>query len=284
MRQTPLDPLRWAIGVTAIGIGASVAAMATTDVQALPIGLACLLLILVGNLSRVYRFGDIVGLLIGCGAYVVVEQDRGSSGLTAWVAATAAFGVTVAVFRFVEERIRVGEAHIERGHQVAEDLTLTDLSSHLLKRRYGELALEEEVTRARRTNTELCLVLVEVDTVNIQPLEARQDDEEEAAVIGEVFHSQLRSCDRSARFGPALFAAILPATNAEGGSIVAQKLRQGAEQPGHYQIRCAIAAFPRHAVSATELMEEAEAALGLARAAGLTIVSPSMLHNFAVAT
>src|SRR5437879_4554218 len=119
MRRTPLDPIRWAVGIMAIGIGAGVAALALTDLQALPVGLACMLLILVGNLSRIYRFGDVVGLLVGCAAYVAVEQDRGSSGLTAWATATVTFGVTLVVFRFVEERIRFSEAHIERMHQAA---------------------------------------------------------------------------------------------------------------------------------------------------------------------
>jgi GGDEF domain-containing protein len=243
-----------------------------------------MLLIVVGNLSRIYRFGDVVGLLIGCAAYVALEQDRGSSGLTAWVAAIAAFGVTAVVLRFLEERIRFGEAHIERMHQAAEDLTLTDLSSGMLKRRYGELALEDEVKRARRTNAELCLVLVATDASNIQPLEAQVDDEEEAAVLGALFRRQLRSSDRSARLGSTLFAAILPATNAEGGSVVAQKLRHESEQLGRNEIRCAVAAFPRHAVTAAELLEEADAALGLGRAAGLAVVSPSMLRNYAAAT
>jgi diguanylate cyclase (GGDEF)-like protein len=284
MRRAPLDPIRWAAGITAIGIGAGVAALAATDIQALPVGIACMLLVLVGNLSRIYRFGDVVGLLVGCAAYVVIEQDRGSSGLTAWAAATAAFGLTVVVFRFMDERIRFGEIHIERMHQAAEDLTLTDPTSGMLKRRYGELALEDEVKRARRTSAELCLVLVATDATNIQPLEARVDDDEEAAIIGALFHRQLRASDRSARLGSALFAAILPATNAEGGSTVAHKLRREAEQLGRYEIRCAVAAFPLHAVTAAELLEEADAALGLARAAGLAVVSPSMLHNFAVAT
>ena len=265
-------------------VGASVAWLAATDLQALPVGIVCLLLILVGHLSRVYRFGDVVGLLVGCGAYAIVEQDRGSSGLTAWAAAMAAFGGTVATVRFQEARIRVVEAHVQRMQQAVEDLTLTDLNSGLLKRHYGELALEEEVKRARRTITDLCLVLVAADPVNEQPLDIPVDDEEEATGIGEVFRRVLRSCDRSTRLGPALFAAILPATNAEGGSIVAQKLRHEAEKYGSHQFRCGVAAFPRHAVSAAELLEEAEAALGLARAAGLPVVSPSMLHDFAAAT
>lgn len=70
------------------------------------------------------------------------------------------------------------------------------------------------------------------------------------------------------RFGPALFAAILPATGASGGSSVAQKLRPAVEQATGWHVHCAVAAFPRHAASAGELIEEAEAALGLARAGG----------------
>jgi hypothetical protein len=65
---------------------------------------------------------------------------------------------------------------------------------------------------------------------------------------------------------------------------VAQKLRHAVEQATGQQAHCAVAAFPHHAASATELVEEAEAALGLARAAGLPVVSPSMLREFATAT
>jgi GGDEF domain-containing protein len=281
MRRLPLDPVRWSTGITGAVLAAGVAALAATDLQAMPVGLAFLLLILAGYLSRVYRYGDIAGLLLGCGAYAILEQNRvGGGGLAAWIAATVSFAAAVVALRFQEEQVRAGESHIERMHQVAEDLTLAD-GSGLLKRRYGELALEEEVKRARRTKADLCLLLVATDPVSDQPEGEPHDSEADAVLIGDLVRRMLRSCDRGIRLGPSMFAAILPATAAGGGSIAAHKLRLEAEHEGGCALRCGVAAFPRHAVSAAELLEEAEAALGIARAAGLPVVSPTMLHKFA---
>ena len=284
MRQLPLDPIRWSSGITAAILAAGGAALAATDEQALPAGLILLLLILLGNISRVYRYADVGGALLGCGAYAILEQNGGSAGLVAWLAATLSFAAAVAAVRLQEAQIRAGESHIRRMHQVADDLSLSDSSSGLLKRRYGELALEEEVKRARRTKSELCLVVMASDPVGEQPLGAPRDAEAAAAVLGGLLQRALRSCDRGIRLDSDLFAVILPATNAEGGAIAAQKLRLEAAHEGDFALRCGVAAFPRHAVSAAELVVEAEAALGIARAAGLPVVSPTMLREYAAAT
>jgi hypothetical protein len=108
------------------------------------------------------------------------------------------------------------------------------------------------------------------------------DDGDEATAIGEAVRRTLRSYDRGTRLDRRLFSAILPSTNARGGSVAAQGLHREVELSGLHQIRCAVAASPPHAPSASELMEEAEAALDFARSAGLSLASPSMLHDFAM--
>lgn len=281
MKQGPFDLLRWLAVLTCVVVGAGVAALAETDLQALPVGLTAMLLILVADLPWAFPLSDVAGLLLGVLAYVFLEYDRGGDGVRALVAAIDAF-ILLVVARHVQAWwVRRGETGVTDLRQVTEDLSLFDVASGLLKRNYGEAALAEEVLRARRTGTDLSLVLVTLDSPDGQLLAARAMSEEIVAVIGEVVLGALRATDRSARLGPTLFAAILPATNAAGGSTVAQKLRHAVAHATGQQVHCAVAAFPHHAASASELIEEAEAALGLARAAGLPMVSPSMLREFA---
>jgi diguanylate cyclase (GGDEF)-like protein len=221
----------------------------------------------------------VAAAVIGIASYVVLEHGRGRDGAVAWAAASAALVAAVVASRLVERRLRTDEALMRQAEQAIDELTLYDESSGLLKRRYAELAIEDEVRRAQRTGTPLTLVLIAADAAADHPLEAPPDEEAEAIVLGALLRETLRLTDRTARLTGTIFAAILPATGAEGGAVVAERLREAGADRGSRPLRCGVATFPDHALSAQDLHEEADAALRLARTAGLPMVTPTMLRN-----
>ncbi len=272
MTSHSLDSMRVTVAAMVAVVVAAVAGLATTDAPALPVGAVFLVLVVVARFSALYRHADAVAALVG----------SGGDGLMAWVVATVGFTATAAAVRHTERQARGAEERERRIGAVVEDLTVYDKSSGLLKRRYGEIALEEEVQRARATDTPVTLILVAADPAVDHPVEAPPDVEREAALMGAVFSDNLRVIDRPMRLSSSVFAAILPATGAEGGVVVAGRVREGVTMPGDRPLRCAVATFPDHAVSAGALLEEAEAALRLARTAGMDVISPAMLYNAAL--
>ena len=279
MKEQPFALQRlMAVAIVALVASATIA-LALTDLAAAPVGAIFLVLVIAGRLSHIYRFADVGAAIVGSAAYAALEQQLGRDGAVAWGAATVSLIATVVIARLVDAGVGATESRLRVTERVVEDLTLYDEASGLLKRRYGELAIEEEVRRARRTGTALTLILLCADPAEDHPLEALQDDEQDAVLLGALIRETLRTTDRSSRLTATVFAALLPHTNAAGGVIVAEKLREGGAARGGRPIRCGVATFPDHAVSAPTLLAEAETALRLARTTGIPVVNPVMLRS-----
>lgn len=277
MSGRPLDRVRLTAGLVAAVVGAGCAGLALTDEQSLPAGLVFLVLVVVAGLSGLYRYADAVAVLIGVVSYGYLEYGR-ASGLTSWGIATGALLFTAVMTRVLAADLDQEEERDRQVSRVVEDLTIHDAASGLLKSYYGEQAIEEEVRRARRTNGRVSLVLLGPDPTPEGMLASPSSLDGEAGLVGGVFREVLRATDRSARLGPALFAAILPDTGQQGAGVVATKLRLAAEERGSRPLRAGVATFPDNAVASSELREEAETALQLARTANLPVVSPDMLE------
>lgn len=277
MRRHDMDTIRLVILASFALVAVSCAALAAADGPSLPVGVVFLLLVVVGHFSGLYRYADVAAAILGIAAYGVLEQSQGMAGVLALLIAAVCFAATVASVRLVARYIQAVEAEQRRTQSMVDDLTMYDAASGLLKRRYGELALEEEVRRARRMSAPLSLVVAAPDPVPEHIIDLPPDPDIEAGVIGDILRDILRETDRMARPAPSTFLAILPATNAAGGEVVAQKLRRICVERGIAPLRCGVATFPDSALSAADLMEEALAALQVARHGGFDYVGPGML-------
>jgi GGDEF domain-containing protein len=213
----------------------------------------------------------------GTAGYVLLERGQGTPGIIALFLAAVCFGAAVAAARMLAGYMRQGDTDLKKTRNLVDELTMYDDVSGLLKRRYGEMAIEEEVRRARRTKTPLSLVLAAPDPVPEHPVELPPDEDVEAVAIGGVFREMLRVTDRMARLGGSTYIALLPATDAPGGAVVAEKLRHSCAERGISPLRFGVATFPDNALSAADLLEEAFAALQLARTGGLQYAGPDML-------
>jgi diguanylate cyclase (GGDEF)-like protein len=129
-------------------------------------------------------------------------------------------GETVRFYLDVSSQVRA-EEQIALLQQQVEDLTITDALTGLANPRALNRALNSQVTRSRRYNNPLCLVLMELsDTSN--PDAALSDDQILAA--SRYLRDRLRWVDTIARWDHNHFLIILPETHTEDGNALIEKI------------------------------------------------------------
>src|SRR5579864_3457966 len=116
--------------------------------------------------------------------------------------------------------------YVERVRQLAYIDGLTGI----FNRRYFETRIAEEMERARRYNTSLAIIMIDIDHFK------RLNDEfghllgdEVLRQASSIFSQQLRKIDVVCRYGGEEFSLILPQTGSDQAVRVAEKLRQTVE-------------------------------------------------------
>lgn len=182
-------------------------------------------------------------------------------------------------FSDISER-KAAELRLQQANVVLQRLSLVDAVTDVANRRQFDRALADEWARAIRAGTSIALVLVDVD--HFKPYNDRYghpagDDclRRMAAVLARTL---LRAGDVVARYGGEEFAAILPLTDAEAATAIAERMRKsvealrmphGAVPLGVVTISGGVAAArPEMGANALDLVARADAALYEAKAAG----------------
>jgi len=160
-----------------------------------------------------------------------------------------------------------------------EALATTDPLTRLLNRRALLERLSREVDRAKRYESTLTLLLLDIDHFK------RINDERGHLVgdgvlrqIGALVDASVRTVDIAARYGGEEFVLILPETSQDGGIIFAERLRESIErypfdassdEPLHLTASIGVATFPSTRVESTEdLFARADEALYRAKSGG----------------
>jgi len=160
-----------------------------------------------------------------------------------------------------------------------EALATTDPLTRLLNRRALLERLSREVDRAKRYESMLTLLLLDIDHFK------RINDERGHLVgdgvlrqIGALVEASVRTVDIAARYGGEEFVLILPETSQEGGIIFAERLRESIErypfdttneEPLHLTASIGVATFPSPRVESTDdLFARADEALYRAKSSG----------------
>ena len=160
-----------------------------------------------------------------------------------------------------------------------EALATTDPLTRLLNRRALLERLSREVDRAKRYESMLTLLLLDIDHFK------RINDERGHLVgdavlrqIGALVEASVRTVDIAARYGGEEFVLILPETSQDGGIIFAERLRESIErypfdassdEPLHLTASIGVATFPSPRVDSTEdLFARADEALYRAKSSG----------------
>lgn len=128
--------------------------------------------------------------------------------------------------RFVEILMRRMSVRIRRLNQLARTDALTGA---LVRGHFFELA-GREVERARRENTQLGVLMIDVDHFkSVNDVHGHAAGDETLRRIAEIARAQMRPSDVFGRIGGEEFAALLPNVDAQESLAVAERLREAVE-------------------------------------------------------
>lgn len=158
-------------------------------------------------------------------------------------------------------------------------LSYTDGMTGLHNYRFFKLRLREELARARRNESEVSLLILDVDFFkNYNDTLGHPAGDEVLRKLSAILKQTVRDNDIVARYGGEEFAIILPATGSEGAHALGERIREKVEehyfpreeiQPnGTLTISVGISTFPVDAVVLEDFIIMADQALYHAKATG----------------
>lgn len=174
----------------------------------------------------------------------------------------------------------------QQAHEKAEqylrklqDMAITDELTRLFNYRHFKEQLTQEQRRSSRFLSEYCLVFLDLD--NFKQYNDKNGHPAGDALLsglGELIRKACRNVDIPARYGGEEFVILCPATRAEGGMILAERLRRMVEstpfphhdgQPlGRVTVSIGVAAYPEHGTNENEVLEAADRAVYESKRAG----------------
>ena len=182
-------------------------------------------------------------------------------------------------FHDISER-KAAERRLQQANVALQRLSLVDAVTDVANRRQFDRALADEWARAIRAGTSIALVLVDVD--HFKPYNDRYGhpagDDCLRRIASVLARTLLRAGDVVARYGGEEFGAILPLTDIDAATAVAERMRKsiealamphGAVPLGVVTISAGVAATrPEMGSNPLDLVALADAALYEAKAAG----------------
>lgn len=149
-------------------------------------------------------------------------------------------------------------------------LVMKDDLTAAYNRRYFERSLEEEIDRARRFNSSVSLIFMDMD--NLREVNQKHGHAMGSMVLREAAARTIRtvrSIDKCVRYGGDEFCVILPETDWRGALEVAERIRRSfASKPfcvdgAEVQLTASfgVASYPEHASSKAEIIKAADEAM-----------------------
>lgn len=161
--------------------------------------------------------------------------------------------------------------HFERTQQLA----YLDGLTGIFNRRFFEMRIAEEMERAHRYNTQVSVVMLDIDHFK------RLNDEfghllgdEVLRQVSNIFAQNVRKGDVLCRYGGEEFSLLLPQTTGANAFEVAEKLRRAIENypftgvPRRVSVSAGVADSPSFGTTRDELVAAADTALYQAKQAG----------------
>ncbi|MCS6860187.1 MAG: sensor domain-containing diguanylate cyclase [Abditibacteriales bacterium] len=162
-------------------------------------------------------------------------------------------------------------------YQQLQKQAVTDSLTGLANHGYFYRRLREEVHRAKRYQSPLSVLLIDVD--NFKQMNDRYGHRTGDAVLqalASLLLTQLRDSDVVARYGGEEFGVLLPHTDLEPARVTAERLCETIRQTPiprrrgclHVSVSIGVASLPSHAQSPDVLVQKADYALYQAKSAG----------------
>ena len=173
-------------------------------------------------------------------------------------------------------------------HRLVQHQALVDSLTGLANRRSAEDTLRFELARTARFGGEICLVLADLDDFKlINDRHGHPFGDELLKEFANALRAAVRDSDVAARWGGEEFALVLPGTGAEGGALLAERIREIVESrvvqaPDGADVRLTgsfgVASFPE-CEEFGELLAAADSALYGAKREGKNrvVVSPESI-------
>jgi diguanylate cyclase (GGDEF)-like protein len=162
-------------------------------------------------------------------------------------------------------KIELGQAHEKLGMMATTD-GLTGLANHRAFQHGYDIMLD----RAKRTGTPLCLLMGDLDHFkNINDRYGHPYGDHVLQKVSAVLADTVRTVDLAARYGGEEFALVLENCDAEGGHMLAERIREKiqqlglvcGDQPLTVTISTGIAVFPDNGTAKELLVDRADRAL-----------------------
>ncbi len=170
---------------------------------------------------------------------------------------------------FAIEKVNLHEGIV----RMASTDGLTGLNNH----RAFQERLEEEIERAKRFESRVVLLMIDIDHFKaFNDAHGHVRGDEALKRIACTLTDNIRTVDFAARYGGEEFAVILPEIPLEGAMVVAERIRQAVERQtlrldgkeARITLSIGVASFPEHALNRKDLIERADKALYLAKRSG----------------
>jgi len=134
-----------------------------------------------------------------------------------------------------QTRLECAKADLERANEELKRLAATDYLTGLANRRHANILLDREITRSRRNQTPLGVVIMDIDHFKL--VNDRYGHETGDAVlkhVGKLLRGRLRAADIVARYGGEEFLLVFPDTNLDDAAQVADVVRRRLnDHPAH---------------------------------------------------
>lgn len=206
-------------------------------------------------------------------AHVVFDGQRPPD---VWIYLNLAF--TLVLTSFVLGGIGLAMSLARARQAELNELLATDLLTGLANRRKLDEILEREVTRARRFEAPLSVVMIDLDHFKrVNDTHGHRAGDAVLSAVGRTVASELREVDGAGRYGGEELLLVLPGTSLEGAHSAAERVRQAIadltvvhdDQTLRITASAGCASLdPRRPRLAAELVQAADAALYAAKEAG----------------
>jgi diguanylate cyclase (GGDEF)-like protein len=139
---------------------------------------------------------------------------------------TAFLLITIIYLLFRQLRAKLDEARA-----LLDRMSKTDLLTEISNRRHLMERFKEELERSKRSGTELCCIMLDVDhfkSINDNFGHLKGDDV--LRELAKILKNSVRTYDVLGRYGGEEFMILLPSTNLEKAAVLAERIRQTVER------------------------------------------------------
>jgi diguanylate cyclase (GGDEF)-like protein len=179
----------------------------------------------------------------------------------------------VLMVKTVSDQLAVAISHARLFRQV-QTQAMTDALTGLYNHGYFQNRLDRETKLADRNNSVVSLILLDLDHLKfINDSFGHRSGDGALCHVASTMRTEVREVDICARYGGEEFVVILPQCDREDAMVVAERLRGAiastpVQKVGQVTASIGVATYPSGAKNKEELIEMADRAMYLAKAAG----------------